>query len=165
MKKLLLVLGLVGLMAAGCNDGQIGTAASTFTPNYPEPTGYVIDTAHILDFPTTEKLKTELANFDSKAQVAVVTVPTTGELDIEAYSIGLADKFKPGYKGKDNGIIFLIAYNDHHMRIEVGRGLEGQLTDSQAAHILDNTVKPLFKAGKYNEGVLAGVDEIMKGLK
>lgn len=190
MKKILLTLGLVALLAAGCEAGEVGTGIST--PHYPEPTGYVVDTAKILDFATTDKLTQELKGFDATAQIAVATIPSLEGVDIETYSIGLAEKWKVGHKTSttmqvmpnamspggmsanyittttteaDNGIIFLVAVNDHKMRIEVGRGLEGKLTDAEAGRILDNTVRPLFKAGDYNKGVLAGVDEIIKEVK
>lgn len=161
MKKIIFILAALVLLAAGCD---VSSNASSEV-SYPEPTGYVVDTANIIDAATKDKLTQELKSFDSTAQIAVVTVPSTLPLEIEEYSIHLAEKFKAGTKVEDNGIIFLVAYNDHKMRIEIGRGLEGKLTDAQAGRILDNTVRPLFKAGKYNEGILAGVDEIMKGTK
>lgn len=132
---------------------------------YPEPTGYVVDTADIIspeiETQLTEKLKVE----DSTAQIAVVTVKTTGMESIEEYSIHLADQWKVGHKGADNGIIFLIASSDRKMRIEVGRGLEGDLNDAKTGAILKDVVTPYFKAGDWNGGVVAGVDEIIKVIK
>lgn len=162
MKKLLFLVATIALLAAGCNELTSTSSTEVF---YPEPTGYVIDNAKILDQSTIDKLTTDLTAFDSTAQIAVVTVPSVEPVGIEEYGIKLAEKFKPGYEGKDNGIIFIIAYNDHKMRIEVGRGLEEKLTDTEAAHILDDVVKPLFKASKYNEGVLAGVEAIKAGVQ
>src|SRR5438477_290242 len=104
--------------------------------DYPSYQGYVNDFAHILGTVETQHLASLLSAFDQKTsdQIAVVTVQTTQPETIEEYSIHLADKWKPGQKGKDNGIIMLFAMQDRQMRIEVGRGLEGNLTDIQAKH-------------------------------
>src|SRR5437763_1057280 len=112
--------------------------------DYPNYSGYVNDFAHILSDQFIQQLDNKLAAFDKKTtdQIAVVTIQTTKSETIEEYSIHLADKWKPGQKGKDNGVIMLFAMQDRQMRIEVGRGLEGDLTDIQARHILDTIIRP-----------------------
>lgn len=159
MKKFILIFAVL-LVATGCN-----TKTTTTEATYPEPTGYVVDEARVLKPETVNTLNNELKNYDSKAQIAVVMIKTTSPLVIEDYSIKLAEKWKPGYKGKDNGVIFLVATDDRKDRIEVGRGLEGTLTDLQAQQILDNIVKPSFKNNNWDQGVLDGVHAIEKEIK
>ncbi len=165
--EFLVVIVIVGMLSAmviasipNKPSGQIGVAAST--PVFPEPTDYVVDTSGVLSAETKASLDLKLKALDSKAQIAVVTIPSTEPLTIEEYSIKLAEQWKPGYKGKDNGIIFIIATSDRKMRIEVGRGLEGNLNDAKAGTILRDVVTPFFKAGDWNGGVNAGVDAIIK---
>ncbi len=151
MKKLifsLLFLGLVSPVIAGMN--------------LPEPTGYVVDTIGLLK-PTTVSTITQLCkDLDSVAQVAVCVVNSTQPNDIEGYSIKLAEKWKVGYKGKDNGVILLLAKGDRKVRIEVGRGLEDKLTDAKAGQIINNIIIPYFKQGDWDGGILAGVQAIKK---
>jgi len=87
----------------------------------------------------------------------ILTVPSLEGETIEDYSIKVAEAWKIGQKGKDNGIIFTVAKQERKMRIEVGRGLEGKLTDLMAGRIIDLVITPLFKQGNYDEGFKAGV--------
>ena len=80
---------------------------------------------------------------------------------IEEYGIKVAEAWKIGWKGKDNGVIFLVAKQDRKMRIEVGRGLEGKLTDLTAGRIVDLVVKPRFKRGDFDGGVVSGVHAVI----
>jgi uncharacterized protein len=89
-------------------------------------------------------------------------VPTTAPEPIEEYSLRVAEAWKIGKKGKDNGAIFLIAKNDKHMRIEVGYGFEGVLTDVTSRRIIAETVAPYFKQGQFAQGINAGVDRIIE---
>src|SRR3990167_4713598 len=131
--------------------------------NYLDYTGYVNDFAKVLSKDFVEKQNLKLKEFDEKTtnQIAVVTVETTSPESIEEYSIHLADKWKPGQNGKDNGIIFLTATKDREMRIEVGRGLEGDLTDLESKQILENVVKLEYKQGNWEAGIDKGVNAIM----
>jgi uncharacterized protein len=110
-----------------------------------------------------QALEAKLAGWESRTtnQLAVVIVPTTKPETIEEYGIRLAEAWKIGQKGKDNGAIFLVAKNDKQMRIEVGYGLEGDLTDVASRRIIGDTVAPLFSQGKFAEGINAGADRIM----
>src|SRR5436190_2122963 len=109
-------------------------SASVAHADYPTYKGYVNDFAHVLSPTGVKDLETKLKDFDKQTtnQIAVVTVQTTEPETIEQYSIHLAEKWKVGQKGKDNGVIMLFAMQDRKMRIEVGRGLEGDLTDIQS---------------------------------
>ena len=130
---------------------------------YPEPTNYLVDSAEVLI--GDEGITLSLKEFDQIAQIAVVTVKTTQPLTIEEYAIKLAEKWKVGYKGLDNGAILLIAVEDRKLRIEVGRGIEGSLTDIEAKTIIDKVIVPYLKEGKWDEGVTAGVETIKQEIR
>ena len=119
----------------------------------------VTDAAGILGTKTEQLLNTELLRLHRSggSQIVVLTLPSLGGQPIEAVSIRVADKWQPGSEKEDNGVIFLIAPLERRMRIEVGQGLEGSLTDAYASRIIRDTVGPLFKAGRMDDGVVAGV--------
>ncbi len=96
------------------------------------------------------------------SQVAVLTVPDLGGLTIEEAGIKIADKWRVGEKGTDRGIILLIAKSERRIRIEVGRGNEGDLPDVIAKRIIDGVITPRFREGQIDEGVVAGVAEILR---
>ncbi len=109
-------------------------------------------------------LEQKLSAFESAkgAQLAVLIVPTTQPETIEEYSIRVVDAWKLGRKGVDDGALLIVAKDDHKVRIEVGRGLEGVLTDALSNRILDETVKPAFRQGSFYGGIDTGLDQIMK---
>jgi len=127
---------------------------------YPDPTGYVIDTANIIS-PEVEQLLTAMIK-ESTHEIAVVTVESTKPLNIEEYSIKLAEKLQVGDKDKDDGVILLIASEDRKIRIEVGYGLEGVLNDAKAGRILDEYIVPHLKNNDWDTGITAGIREIIK---
>jgi uncharacterized protein len=129
----------------------------------PSLSAHVTDLTGTLSAPERQALETKLADWESRTtnQLAVLIVPTTKPETIEEYAIRVAEAWKIGQKGKDNGAVFLIAKNDKQMRIEVGYGLEGDLTDVAARRIIGDTVAPLFSQGKFAEGINAGVDRIV----
>ena len=110
-----------------------------------------------------QALEAKLADWESRTgnQLAVLMVPTTQPEPIEAYSLRVAEKWKIGRKGQDNGVLFLIAKNDRKMRFEVGYGLEGTLTDVTARRIIAENVAPMFREGKFAAGIGAGVDRVI----
>jgi uncharacterized protein len=97
-------------------------------------------------------------------QIAVAVVKTTGSKSIEDYSIDLARAWGVGQKGKDNGVLVLIAYDDHKLRIEVGRGHEGELTDLQSGRIIREQMTPRLKAGDVGGAIEAGTTAIRHAL-
>ena len=123
----------------------------------------VTDVTGTLTGPEKEALEAKLSDWEAKTtnQLAVLIVPTTKPEAIEEYSLRVAEAWKIGQKGKDNGAVFLIAKNDKQMRIEVGYGLEGELTDVAARRIIGDTVAPLFSKGQFAAGINAGVDRII----
>lgn len=159
----LMVVG-AGFLFSACTTGEIPNQAAS-TLYFPDPTGYVIDEADVLS-PTTEtELTNKLSAMDEQAQIAVVTLETTKPLDEASYAVQLAEKWGVGHEGEDNGVLFLIVTGDRRLRIEVGRGLEDELTDSEAGRILDAYVVPALKENNWEKGITDGVDAIIKEVK
>jgi uncharacterized protein len=129
----------------------------------PPLTARVIDLTGTLSGGAVNRIESELAGFEAKkgSQIAVLIVPTTQPEDIEQYGIRVADQWKLGRKGVDDGAILIVAKDDRRVRIEVGYGLEGALPDAIANRILDEAIKPHFKLGDYDGGVEAGVERMI----
>lgn len=124
----------------------------------PSPAGFVNDFAHVLSSDDRGKLEALFFELDSRttAEVAVVTIDTTQPRDIESYAVSLFEKWGIGKKGKDNGILLLVALKDRKVRIEVGYGLEGAVPDALAKQIISGIIIPSFKKGEYAKGIVAG---------
>ena len=124
----------------------------------------VTDLTGTLDAGQRAALEQKLAAFESSkgSQIAVLLVPTTQPEEIEQYSIRVAEAWKLGRKGIDDGVLFLVAKNDRKMRIEVGRGLEGAIPDVIAKRIGSDIVAPYFRQGDFYGGITAGVDRVIK---
>jgi uncharacterized protein len=135
-------------------------------PQFPPLTGRVVDNAHILSSPTAQKLDGELADLEAKTghQIVVATIPDLQGYDIADYGYQLGRTWGIGQKGKDDGVVFLVAPNDRKVRIEVGYGLEPVLTDALSSVILQTKVLPRFKAGQMEAGVVAGVEAVVQQL-
>ena len=138
-------------------------AGSAYALDVPALRGHVNDYAGILSPAAVQGLEGQLAEFEQaeSTQIAVLTIPSLDGENIEDYSIRVAEAWKIGQKGLDNGAILLVAAQDRKIRIEVGRGLEGKLTDLMAGRIIRNDIGPRFKAGDFDGGVKAGVTAIM----
>jgi uncharacterized protein len=110
------------------------------------------------------QLEQTLAAFEAQkgSQIAVLIVPTTRPESIEQYSIRVAEQWKLGRKGVDDGALLLVAKDDRELRIEVGYGLEGALTDLQSKRIIDGVIVPRFRAGDFAGGIAAGVEAMIK---
>ena len=134
-----------------------------FTPanalDVPKLEGYVNDYANMIAPQVRVKLEEKLRSFEQSdsTQLVILTIPSLQGETIEDYSIKVAEAWKIGQKGKDNGVILLVANQDRKIRIEAGRGLEGRLTDLAAGKIIDLVIKPSFKRGDFNEGFTAGI--------
>jgi uncharacterized protein len=140
-------------------------AAPVFAaPTFPVLTGRVVDEAGILSADTRAKLDSMSAQEEKQTgnQVVVVTLKSLQGYPIEDYGYQLGRKWGLGQKSKSNGALLIIAPAEHQMRIEVGYGLEGQVTDAQSKLIIAEVITPAFKRGDYNGGVLAGMDAIYK---
>ena len=154
-KQLRTLFALLLMIAAifAC-DSPAADAAGELLPK-PAQREYVVDTAGIVsaeDRAQIEKIGEDLRE-KTKAEIVVVTVPTLGDADIESYANKLFRSWGIGDKQKENGVLLLIAKDDRKFRIEVGYGLEGEITDGRSGEILDK-MKPYFRDEKYSEGVL-----------
>lgn len=129
----------------------------------PALTARVTDLTGTLSGEAVNRLEAKLSAFEAKkgSQIAVLIVPTTEPEEIEQFGIRVADAWKLGRKGVDDGAILIVAKNDRRVRIEVGRGLEGVMPDAIANRILDETIAPHFKLGDFDGGVEAGVDRMI----
>ncbi len=114
----------------------------------PPLTARVIDLTGTLSGGAVNRIETKLASLEQKkgSQIAVLIVPTTQPEEIEQYGIRVADQWKLGRKGVDDGAILLVAKNDRRARIEVGYGLEGAMPDAIAKRIIDETDRPALQA-------------------
>jgi uncharacterized protein len=129
----------------------------------PPLTARVTDLTGSLSGEAVTRIETKLANLEAKkgSQIAVLIVPTTQPEEIEQFGIRVAEAWKLGRKGVDDGAILIVAKNDRRMRIEVGQGLEGALPDAIANRISTETITPHFKLGDYDGGIEAGVDQLI----
>ena len=149
---------LVALAAASC----VALAADV-----PYLTGRVVDNANVLSAGAKQKIA-QIAEAREKAsgdQIAVLTMPSLEGESIEGYATRVFDAWKLGQKGKDNGVLVIVAPSDRKMRIEVGYGLEGTLTDAAAARIIREAMTPRFKSNDFDGGVTAGVQAIVDTLE
>lgn len=125
--------------------------------------GRVNDTAGLLSEEARLKLEQRLEQLErrSGAQVAILTIDSLEGDVLEDYSMRVVETWKLGRKGVDDGVLLLIAKNDRKMRLEVGYGLESKLSDIACTRILDNLVKPRFRAGEFGAGIEAGIDAVV----
>jgi uncharacterized protein len=134
-----------------------------FALDVPPLKGYVNDYANMISPSARTQIETELKVFEQSdsTQVVILTIPSLQGEVLEEYSIKVGETWKIGQKGKDNGIIFLVSNQDRKIRIEVGRGLEGSLTDLTAGRIIDLVIKPRFKRGDFDGGFTAGIHALI----
>jgi len=128
---------------------------------------WVHDEANVLSPPVKAQLEAILkAHRDSTStQIAVLLIPSLEGDDIESYALRVTEAWKLGQEKKDNGVLFLVAMQEKQMRIEVGYGLEGVLTDAMSSRINRNEVAPNFRQGNYEAGIQAGVIAIIKAVQ
>lgn len=126
------------------------------------PTGFVNDFAGILSVQDKQSIEARLQSLrdSTSAQVAVVTVSSLGGDSVENYAVSLFQDWGIGEKGKDNGLLILVAPNEREVRIEVGYGLEGDITDLQAGLIVRNIIIPAFRDGDYSGGISKAVEAV-----
>lgn len=140
-----------------------GFAASAAALDVPPLTGRVVDAAHLLPEPVAKTLSDDLAAHETRTgnQVAVLTLPSLEGEPLEEFSHRVATAWKLGQKGTDNGVLVLVVPGDRKIRIEVGYGLEGTLTDAKSAHIIREEMAPRFRAGDFPGGIAAGVKAVL----
>ncbi len=131
---------------------------SAFALDVPVLTARVMDNADIMQKAEIDELEEYLKKIEdaTSVQIAVLTIKSLEGESLEDYSMRVAETWKIGQKDKDNGAILLIAYQEHKIRIEVGYGLEGLLTDTKSGLIIRNIIAPEFQNGNYGEGIIKG---------
>src|SRR5579859_8123992 len=129
----------------------------------PPLSGRVVDQTGTLSAGDISSLTQTLRDLETRkgSQVAVLIVPTTAPETIEQYSIRVAEAWKIGRKKIDDGALLVVAKNDRKLRIEVGYGLEGALTDATASRIIDEIIVPKFRSGDFTGGIAAGIERII----
>jgi uncharacterized protein len=138
-------------------------AFPAFAQDLPPLTGRVVDQANVIPPAEEQALDAMLAAHETKTtnQVVVATVASLGGQPIEDYGVALGRAWKIGQAGKDNGVILLVAPNEREVRIEVGYGLEGELTDAISKVIIEGSIIPRFRAGDIPGGIRRGADDIV----
>lgn len=127
----------------------------------------VHDDAHMLKTETIDLLEKELKGYEDSTsnQIAILIVPSLDGDALEEYTLRVVEKWKLGTKEKDNGVLLFVAVDDHKMRIEVGHGLEGALTDARCNQIIRNEMAPAFRRSDYDGGIQAGIKAIVQSAK
>ena len=145
-----------------CVAAPMAALAQSLQP-VPPLESRVTDQTGALTAAERSALEEKLAAFEARkgAQIAVLVVPTTQPEAIEQYSIRVVDAWKLGREKPDDGALLLVAMQDRALRIEVGRGLEGALTDLVANRIIDETITPRFREGDFAGGITAGAERMM----
>jgi uncharacterized protein len=165
------VIWLAAWLLAGCSDtsGSVGRSAATSESSwckqdYLSLSGRVVDQAEVLPLAVEAWLSGRLAEFEKRTghQFVIATTTSLQGKPVEDYSLCLARHWAIGGKGKDDGVMLLVAPNERKARIEVGYGLERALRDDEAALIMRDTLVPAFNRGDYVGGVESGAEAIMR---
>jgi len=129
----------------------------------PRPTEYVTDNAGALSSTTVQNLDSELLRYENATghRIIVWIGQTTGDVPLEDWTIKAAETWKIGRAGKDDGAILFMFMQDRKIRIEVGYGLEGSLTDADSSRIINGTIRPKMRAGDPDGAVQGGVDQML----
>jgi len=162
---IMLFLAVIAIIiyAPGWNKQSQQTGISTViqNQNIPEPTGYVVDKADLID-ENGEKFLTESIKSvvdHGKSEIAVLTIDSLNGLSIEEFGIRVAEKWKVGKYGVDDGVILIISKKDRKVRIELGRG--SKITDAQAKDIINNKMIPKLKAEEWEDAILDGIGALI----
>ncbi len=141
-------------------------AAAAQTLIFPALTGRVVDEASVLDVTARAALTEALASFESKTtnQIVVVTLKSLQGTSVEDYGYQLGRRWQIGQKDKNNGALLIVAPSERKVRIEVGYGLEGTLTDAISKFIIETSILPRFKVGDFSGGIKRGTEDIIQVL-
>ena len=142
-------------------------AAPALAQTYPPLTGRVVDQADLLNPQQEAELTAKLEALEraSTRQLVVLTVPNLQGHEIEEYGVGLGRAWQIGQQGANNGVVLIVAVEERKMRIEVGYGLEGIMTDALSSQIINRDIRPRFREGDFPGGINAGVDSIIEQLQ
>lgn len=163
---ILFIVFILGVTWMGVHDQARTEASATTYAVIPEPSNYLVDASNTLSQEQQDEFNALLKSLDNgKHQFAVLVVDTTGPLSIEQYGIEVAEKWKVGNEKLDNGAILILAVQDRKVRFEIGKGLEGDIPDSVAGAILDESVIPHFKEGNWYLGLRSGITALSARVK
>jgi uncharacterized protein len=153
----------LGALHVAALSGLLCCAAARAQVPVPPLAARVTDLTATLGSERTAALERKLADFEQRkgSQIVVLVVPTTQPEAIEQYALRVAEVWKPGREGIDDGALLLVAKDDRQLRIEVGYGLEGALTDATSSRIIDETIVPYFRNGDFAGGIDAGVERMI----
>jgi uncharacterized protein len=151
--------GHIGWLAAAAALCALLCVQGALALSVPALQGRINDYAGLLSSATVQQLDANLAQLEAtdSTQIVVLIVPSLEGDSLEDFSIRVVEQWKIGQKGKDNGALLLVSKNDRKIRIEVGYGLEGKLTDLVSGRIIRNIIVPRFKMGDYDQGIIDGV--------
>lgn len=147
--------------------GAVAQAPAATSLTFPSLTGRVVDGGNLLSAAERAALTSDLADLEAKttAQLVVVTLPSLQGTTIEDYGYQLGRGWKIGQKDKDSGVLLIVAAVERKVRIEVGYGLEGTLTDATTKLIIENTILPAFRTGDFGLGIRNGTAQIAQLLR
>lgn len=151
---------LIGFLLLAC-----ATLAAAQAPlPIPQPSAHVVDQTATLSAEQRARLETRLTAFERErgAQIAVLLVASTAPESVEQYALRVAEAWRLGRQGVDDGALLLVAKNDRKLRIEVGYGLEGALPDAVAKRIVSETIAPRFSGGDFYGGIEAGIEAMLR---
>ncbi|MGH7233688.1 MAG: TPM domain-containing protein, partial [Nitrospiraceae bacterium] len=138
-----------------------------FALDVPQLTGRIVDRAELLSPDAEASLSADLAAYEQRTgnQIAVLTLSSLDGESLEEYSHRVATAWKLGQKGQDNGVLLLVVPRERRLRIEVGYGLEGALTDAASSRIIRNVIVPYFRTGDFTGGITAGLKAVIDVLE
>jgi uncharacterized protein len=154
---------VLAALVAVCSLAGVVASAWAAPLTFPRPTGYVNDFAHVLDPAAQAALEARLVEYDRATgnQIAIATFSDLGGVPINEFAVRLEEAWKVGRKGKDNGVLLLVALKERQVRIEVGYGLESKITDADAGEIIRGVIAPAFRDGRYDDGLTGATDRLM----
>jgi uncharacterized protein len=157
-RRLVRMLPLVAAAVA-----LVWLAVAAVAQTFPALSGRIVDQANVISASARQTIEPKLVDLETKSgiQLVVATVNSLEGQEIEPYANALFRKWQLGEKTKNNGVLLLVAPNEHRVRIEVGYGLEGTLTDALSKVIITNAITPRLKAGDFSDGISRGVDDII----
>src|SRR5436190_7246467 len=154
---------VTGLRLAVAAAALLWLVVAAVAQTFPMLTGRIVDQANVISADARRTIEPKLVDLETKSgiQLVVATVNSLEGQEIEPYANALFREWKLGEKAKNNGVLLLVAPKERRVRIEVGYGLEGTLTDALSKVIIANAITPRFKAGDFSDGISRGVDDII----
>lgn len=170
MKAPALLVALAALTLSACNEAPApaptNAAAARSTADFPALSGRVVDAAELLTPAQEAALTGELATLEGRTgdQLVIVTVPSLGGREIADYGMALGNHWHVGQRGRDNGLLLIVAPNERRARVELGLGIARIISDERAQAIMNELMIPRFREGQYHEGIRAATQVLIAEL-